>query len=59
MGKRRFKPNRYKKKAGIPRAVSDFMARKGSIGGAIAAHRRYGTPLPPGIVDPKEASHSS
>lgn len=45
--KPKFKPNRYKKKPGIPKSVSKFMAAKGSIGGKISAHKRYGTKLPP------------
>lgn len=47
----KFKRNRYKKKAGVPKSVSRFMASKGSIGGKISAHRKYGTKLPPELQD--------
>lgn len=47
----KFKRNRYKKKAGVPKSVSRFMASKGSIGGKISAHKRYGTILEPGLME--------
>lgn len=56
--KPKYKPNWYKKKAGVPRSVSQFMAQKGSIGGKISAHVRHGTPLPPEIVELMMAAKS-